>query len=288
MALTGLSYMPRFSQTKWWYSTYQILAYTFIVLLTTGGIFIFTDVYAGESPGPILVLMFTICGGLTVYAWLVQRYVKNPESAVKYYTDQINKVPYNLASYNMRALAYQKLRNFDAAIADYEKMNALIGDKTDKTSTMYRDVVTNNLGSVYFSQGEYEKALIQLTKALTQPGVTNLNRCVMHIGRGNTYLELYNVAAALEEFDRVADIIPELNPPNQREMALRVLYGNTFANYRLERKDRALDYWKRATQLEKKLMDPQWIENESEWLPWHMDAAKDLTARLQNETSTTG
>lgn len=71
------------------------------------------------------------------------------------------------AAYTARAVAYTQLRDFEAALEDYNTALGLDANRPD---------ILNNRAVVYMAQGEYDEAMADLETALTQDDTYTLAR----------------------------------------------------------------------------------------------------------------
>ena len=78
-------------------------------------------------------------------------------SAIKFYSEEIEKNPEVATNYNNRGYAYSKLGENVKAILDFTKAIEL----DYKNETCY-----NNRGLCYYESGEYEKAIRDFTKII--------------------------------------------------------------------------------------------------------------------------
>jgi tetratricopeptide (TPR) repeat protein len=128
----------------------------------------------------------------------------------------------HVPAYTARAVAYTQLRDFDAALEDYNAALERDGSRPD---------ILNNRAVVYMAQGEYEKALADLEAALGEDDTYTLarnNRGVLKAITGDYEGAIADFEQAIEQ-SGIDDVLAELTREDRSPDAERPDYDTADA-----------------------------------------------------------
>jgi tetratricopeptide (TPR) repeat protein len=119
----------------------------------------------------------------------------NYDLAISKYTQVIEKEPKKALAYTNRALAYKEKKNYDGAIADFNKSLRL-----QPQGYVYYD-----RGITFQETGSDEKAIADFTTAL-KVGVPGILRVDCLVARAHSYAEKENATAALSDLNQAVKL----------------------------------------------------------------------------------
>lgn len=171
---------------------------------------------------------------LTAQQWFEKGYLSNdPIEQIRCYTNAVQIEPDAAGAYNNRCLAYSKMEDYPAALADINRAIELRPDYTDAYF---------NRGSTYYRMGDHPAALADFNRAIElQP-----DHADSYFNRGNAYSNLENYKAALADFNRALELRPDYAD---------TVYNIACAHALLQQVESACIWLHRAIQLDQKCLE---------------------------------
>jgi eukaryotic-like serine/threonine-protein kinase len=120
----------------------------------------------------------------------------DPRKGIELFTGLIKDMPDRIELYLLRATCYQQVKEYNKALADYNKAIEL--DASQPGFFVGR-------GKVYEEKGQFEQALADFSKALE----LDADNAAAHLGKGRTFGMQKNYEKAFEEFSKAIDIDPK-------------------------------------------------------------------------------
>lgn len=116
-------------------------------------------------------------------------------AAVRDFTSAIDLEPKDVEAYKLRSSAYMKLRDYDKAKADMDKIAAIEPNNVD---------VIIIQGEMFLADKQYEKATESLTKAIAVKPTSKL-----YLDRANAYAAQKKYDVAVSDFSKVIELDPK-------------------------------------------------------------------------------
>lgn len=129
-------------------------------------------------------------------------------AAIKDFTSAIDLEPKDVEAYKLRGSAYTKLRDYDKAKADMDKIAAIEPNNVD---------VIVSQGEMFLADRHYDKAIESFSKVLAVKPFFSV-----YVNRGNAYASQKKYELALADFNRAI----EMEPKNAEVYFLR---GNVYS-----------------------------------------------------------
>jgi tetratricopeptide (TPR) repeat protein len=127
----------------------------------------------------------------------------NPQEAVGHLQNAIKENPGNVKAFLYLGIAYEQTDRIDEAASVYRDILDRAGEFTAN--------VANNLGNVYFKQGEFSDAELMYTQALEADDT----HAPAELGRANARIKLQSFRGAVSDYDQYLELEPD---SRQREM----------------------------------------------------------------------
>lgn len=143
-----------------------------------------------------------------------------PQEAVVFLENAIADDPAHVLAYVYLGIVYEQLNRIDEAVAAYRKILDRAGDLTA--------TVANNLGNVYFRQGNTAEAERCYSEALAaDPGYGSA-----FLGRANTRLKAGTVKTALADYELYLSLEPRSSKRPQIERLIAFVHSEIAADER--------------------------------------------------------
>ena len=133
--------------------------------------------------------------GYVLGSGLDWRYLARPAGSIEELTKVIEQNPSDPNAYTKRGQAYQKMKQYDDAIADFDKAISL----DPKNPRVYHD-----RGLSYYRKGEYDKAIEDFTQAI----MLSPNYANAYYLRGDAYYQKKKFESAIDDFTKVISLLP--------------------------------------------------------------------------------
>jgi tetratricopeptide (TPR) repeat protein len=127
----------------------------------------------------------------------------NPQEAAVHLQNAINEEPGNVKAFLYLGIAYEQLGRPDEAVAVYLNILERAGEFTAN--------VANNLGNVYFKQGDFSDAELMYTQAIEADDTY----VPAWLGRANARIKLQSFRGAVSDYDQYLQLEPD---SRQKEM----------------------------------------------------------------------
>jgi Tfp pilus assembly protein PilF len=161
--------------------------------------------------------------------------------AIRYFSDAIRKDPKNADAFGGRAYAYQRLMEYDKAIADYTE-----GMRLDPKTGAYR-----NRGWCYEDKGDYDNAIKDFTEDIRRGPDTARDS---YEARGRIYFQKKEYDKAVKDFTDIIRIEPKWTSAYKRRARCYEA---------MKEDDKARADYARANKLESRYIKKEIIELES-------------------------
>jgi tetratricopeptide (TPR) repeat protein len=197
-------------------------------------------------------------------------------------------------AYVRRGLVYEKLGKMEIALADFNRAIELVSNYVD--AYVYRGLVYEKLGKMEIALADFNKA-IELDPKYTWA----------YVRRGLVYRKLGEMGKALADFNRAIELDPKY--ASARNSLAYVLYnldlveeavkhwekavelkpsadylaGLGLGLWKMGEKERAVREYRRALELDKRYIDPEWIKSEHFWSEKAVADARPLIEEAKKE-----
>jgi tetratricopeptide (TPR) repeat protein len=143
-------------------------------------------------------------------AWYYYRTGRPKEEAAAYRKAAEISPPGSAQAYSFLAKAALADGDLRAAKEHFEQCLSIAPSDAEAHS---------DLGHIHLALGEYDRALAAYNKALESPQVASAMVATIYLGRGDVYIQQEKYAAALSDFSRTIELMPEWHHYKRRGLA---------------------------------------------------------------------
>lgn len=226
-----------------------------------------------------------------LYQYAIQtgkRLNNDPAAAIEHATNQLKTTPDDMQILINRAIAYDRLQNYEAALADYAVVEDILTNYKSKKMKVNsaqiertRATLHTNRARIFFQMGEPHEAIAECETGLAIRDLLPEEEALLMYNSASGHIELGDFETAHHLLNSADERFVILKPAEHKIVHAAVLGQRALIYYKQGDVDQALALWRKSLDIAPVNNDSEKLKENNVGPQWRLDAMLDMNERLK-------